>query len=479
DAALQAFREATRIADVPRRPGEPHWFEFLEFNRETFRKYLTHYISEVKRTNPQMQLCSNWAFSDHMPEPVCAPVDWISGDFTPQDSVNSARLSARYLVHQGRPWDLMAWSFITHGEHRNGSRQKSAVQIEREAALVLSQGGGFQFYHNQRRDGSVPEEFLPSIREVAEFCRARQPFCQGAAPVPQVAFLYSTASHYREINSLFGRDLSRLAGTLQALIEGQQVVDVVSESSLTGRISDYPLIVVGECDYLEPAFKQQLVDYVRDGGKLLLVGPQAASLFASELGVTLETAQGEPRYLAWDGAVSPTRDQTRLVHLTPAATAFGELHAAADASSPPQPAATIAALGSGQIAATWFSFSRGYLANRAPQMRSFLNALAHELFPEPLVEVVGNPGVDLCVNRLNGRLAIHLINTSGPHWDQEKPLIEGLAPIGPIGLMLRHPTPPTRLTLQPEGQPMEFDYRDGVVRVTVPQVRIHGILIVE
>lgn len=478
-AALKAFKEATGIEDVPRRPGEPHWFEFLEFNREAFRKYLRHYITEVKRTHPDMQLCSNWAFSDHMPEPVCAPVDWISGDFTPQDSVNSARLSARYLVHQGKPWDLMAWSFITHGELRNGSRQKSAVQIEREAALVLSQGGGFQFYHNQRRDGSVPEEFLPSIREVAEFCRARQPFCQGAVPVPQVAFLYSTASHYREINSLFGRDLSRLAGTLQALIEGQQIVDVVSESSLRGRMSDYPLIVVGECDYLEPPFKQQLVDYVRNGGNLLLIGPQAASLFASELGATLEAAQGEPRHLAWEGAMSPTRDQTRVVNLPATATAFGELYDTNERKAPSHPAASITALGRGRIAATWFSFSRGYLANRAPQMRSFLNALVHELFPEPRVQVTGSSHVDVCVNRLNDKLAINLINTSGPHWDQEKPLIDAIAPIGPIQVVIRQATAPERITRQPEGQPLEFDHRDGVVRVTVPRVPIHEILIVE
>ena len=89
-----------------------------------------------------MQLCSNWAFTDHMPEPVSAPVDWISGDYSPEDSVNSARFSARYMARQGKPWDLMAWSFA-HAPGARGSRQKSAVQLEREAAVVLALGGGF------------------------------------------------------------------------------------------------------------------------------------------------------------------------------------------------------------------------------------------------------------------------------------------------------------------------------------------------
>ena len=97
EPALKAFRDGTGIQDVPRKPGDPHWFEFLEFHREAFRRYLRHYIAEVKKTHPDFQICSNWAFTDHMPEPVCAPVDFLSGDYSPEDSVNSARLSARYL----------------------------------------------------------------------------------------------------------------------------------------------------------------------------------------------------------------------------------------------------------------------------------------------------------------------------------------------------------------------------------------------
>lgn len=477
--ALEAFRAATGFQDVPRKPGEPHWYEFLEFNREAFRKYLRRYIAEVKRTNPDFQLCSNWAFTDHMPEAVSAPVDWISGDFSPQDAVNSARLSARYLAHQGKPWDLMAWSFVTEGELRNGSRHKSAVQIEREAAVVLSQAGGFQFYFNQRRDGSVPAEHLPVIADVARFCRARQPFCQGATPVPQIALLYSTASHYREINGLFSRDLSRINGTLQALVESRFVVDVVGEHQLTGRMAAYPLIVVAECDYLDPGFKQQLIQYTRDGGRLLIIGPQAASLFAAELGATLAEAQSGPRYLACGDTLVPTRDQTQTPTLDAQAKACGRLHAANDPSSSAQSAASTTMLGQGTLAATYFSFSRGYLQDRSPRMRMFLADLVRQLFPQPLVEIAGSPAVDVTVTRLGAKLVIHLVNTSGAHWDSKKPLSDVIEPIGPIELALRPATRPGQITLQPGGQALSFIYQDGVARLTVPRVEIHNIVVVE
>ncbi|MCX8109597.1 MAG: hypothetical protein N3G20_12430, partial [Verrucomicrobiae bacterium] len=229
--ALSAFRAATGIEVVPKKPGEPHWFEFLEFNRDAFRQYLRRYVTEVKRTHPKMQLCSNWAFTDHMPEPVTAPVDWLSGDYSPEDSVNSARFSARYLVRQGKPWDLMAWSFTTR-PGAGGRRLKSAAQLKREAAVVLSLGGGFQAYFKQKRDGSVYEEEIPLMAELAAFCRERQKVCHHAEPIPQVALLYSTWAHYRSVNGLFPRDLTRMRGTLQALLESQYVVEVLSEHHL-------------------------------------------------------------------------------------------------------------------------------------------------------------------------------------------------------------------------------------------------------
>ena len=478
-AALKAFRDATGLQKIPRQAAEPQWFEFLQFQREAFRRYLRHYVTEVKRTHPDLQLCSNWAFSDHMPEEVCAAVDWISGDLTPADSVNAARFSSRYLARQGKPWDLMSWSGVKGGQRPGGSNQKVAVQLEREAAVILAQGGGFESYYRQERDGSVSATHLPVIAEVARFCRARQPFCQGTIPLPQIAFLYSTASHYREINGLFDRDLSRLSGTLQALVESQQTVDVVGEHTLSARMAEYPLIVVGECDYLEPAFKRQLVRYVENGGNLLLVGPQAASLFASELGVSLKAAQDAPRYLACGDTLVPTRDQSRTAKLASRAQAIGRLHAANQAHSHAQPAASITPLGKGKIAATYFSFSRGYLDNRSPKMRAFLNDLTRQLFPRPMVEVKGSTDVDVSVNRLHGKLAINLVNTSGPHWDKDKPLIDSIEPIGSLEVAVRATPKPAKAILQPQGQPLAFEYRDGVARLTVPRLEIHSIIVLE
>ncbi|NLX53941.1 MAG: hypothetical protein GXY58_02370 [Planctomycetaceae bacterium] len=474
EAALQAFRSATGIQDIPRQPGDAHWYEFLQFHRKAFRDYLNYYIAEVKKTYPDFQMCSNWAFTDHMPEPVCAPVDFLSGDYSPQDSVNSARIAGRFLTRQGTPWDLMAWSFSTHPERR----QKTAVQLQREAAVVLALGGGFQAYFKQKRDGSIYDEQMPVMAEVAKFCRARQALCHHAEAVPQVALLYSTAAHYRRVNGLFPRDPARLCGVLNALLESQLSVEVLAEHHLAGRMSEYPLIVVPEWEYLEPQFKSDLVAYAEGGGNLLLIGPRTAGLFATELAVTLRDAPRPhgPIYLAHHGALTATQGEAQSVELGPAAQPFGALHETGDAASPSQPAASIAPLGHGRIAATYFTLGQTYTSSPTAAARQFLNDLARQLFPDPLVDVAGSADVDVCVARNDGKLLINLVNTAGPHRTQS--ILESIPPVGPLQVTIRQATRPAKVALEPAGATLPFAYRDGQIQLTVPEIAIHEALVI-
>ena len=476
-AAVRAFGAATGIHDPPRGAADPHWYEFLQFNREAFRRYLRHYLTEVKRTNPRVQLCSNWAFSDHMPEPVSAPVDWLSGDFSPQDSVNSARMSARYLAGQEKPWDLMAWSFTTK-PGRGGGNQKSVVQLEREAAIVLAQGGGFQAYFQQKRDGSLREEGFRTMAAVARFCRARQALCHHAVAVPQVALLYSTADHYRQIQGLFNRDLSRLNGTLQALLETQHSVEVLSEHRLTGRMRQYGLIVVPECEYLEPRFKQELVRYVDQGGSLLLVGSAAAGMFQPELGLSLDSPPGaRPGYLALAQTLEPVQGALGGVHLGARARPVGQLQATPETATALGPAAAVAPLGRGLVGGVFFAFSESYLSQRSAAQRAFLQTLVRELFPKPMVEVSGSPEVEVAVNRLRGRLHLNLVNTAGPH--VEEPILETIPPVGPLAVTVRTGQKPARIRLEPEGQALKFDYDGTETHFEVPRLELHSIVVVE
>jgi hypothetical protein len=254
------------------------------------------------------------------------------------------------------------------------------------------------------------------MSEVANFCRKYRAFCHRSVAVPQVALLYSTAGHYHSSKSVFhpsgsdGIDVLRQA--LRTMLDDQAAVQIVSEHHLKGAMAKWPLIVVPGWGYLEPAFRDELAAYAKQGGRLLLVGPGSAKLFDSEL------------------TAAKTSEAASIVSV-----------ASADA--------------------------------------ALLPAL-HRLMPNRLVEVSGSHHVDVTPRRLQGRLAIHLVNTSGPHAEPPKPGgIREIPPTGPLTVAVRVPQKPKSVTLQPEGKPLEVTWKDGLATVTLPKLDLYAILVCE
>ena len=288
--AVREFCKQTGAESAPRKAGEPYWNQWMDFHRDGFRRYMRHYVDELKSSHPDFQVIGNWAFSDHMPEPVSADVAGLSGDFSPDDSVNSARFAGRCLEDQDAPWDLMSWSFS-----RKTRKQKPAVQLMQEAAVVLAMGGGYQAYFKQDRDGAVRDlAEMDVMAEVARFCRDRQAYCHRSVAVPQIALLYSTAGHYRESPRLFhwagSNGVAVLRKALTQILQNQYGVQILSEHHLKGKMPKWPVIIVPGWKYLEPDFRDELAAYAKTGGSLLLIGPGPAKLFETELGMKTDSS---------------------------------------------------------------------------------------------------------------------------------------------------------------------------------------------
>ena len=427
ERAVRLFREETGFKDIPKSAADPHWYEWMQFHREGFRKYLRHYVAAVRTEYPDFQICSNWAFTHHTAEPVSVALDFLSGDYSPNNSVNSARFAGRYLVWQGIPWDLMAWSFSYDPHPRE---QKPAVQLKREAAVVLALGGGFQAYYTQNRDGSVRLDELKEMAQVAQFARERQPYCHHSVQIPQVALLLSTSDYQRSSRSLFPQYKGHSQGVLECLLEGQNSVDLVSEGMLSPDMSRFPLIVIPEWQQISPAFCVDLVEYAKGGGSLMVIGQETAKQFAAIAGVQL---QGDKQ--------------------------------------------VISAFGKGKIGFLPFAVGDEYEKSGDEALRNQVNTLARSLFPNPLVEVTGSPYVDVSVSRLNNRRVVHLVNTSGDH--KGAGIIRSIEPVGPLQVSIRCDRKPAKITLQPAGKTCDFTFADGIAKMTVDALEIYDILVIE
>jgi len=481
---IDKFKQETGIQEVPQKSSDPNWFEYSQFCREGFRQYVNHYVTELHQHNPSFQIASNWAYSSFMPEPVTIDVDFLSGDVVPTNSINSARMESRVLAQQGMPWDLMAWSFTINWDDPGGFQSpKSVIQLQQEAAVVLSQGGGFQVYFNQNRDASVNLSDMEVMAEVAKFCRERQPFCHQAIPIPQVGLILSTDVYYKKLDNLFHAnhgELNGFKGILQMLLESQLPVDIVMEHHLTQNCNRYPLLIYPEWDTITPSFKKQLMQYVENGGNLIVIGPATCHWFPSELEIQfVDSLREKVNFLAYAKQIASVKSFSQRVKLADAVLPIGKIYTNRHWHGDFEHAASINEVGTGRIAGVFLNLGERYLNGKVTVARDFLAGLVNELFPNPLVKVQGSHYVDVSANRIGNRLAIHLVNTAGLHDNPNVYVNDEIPPLGPLQVSARLDKKPTRVSLKPSRQKLEIEYKQGMLSVFIPRLELYEILMVE
>lgn len=479
EAARRQFTEETGISEIPTRRGDAHWLEWKEFHRRAFERYLGHWVGTLHEYDPDFQVTSNWMYTTFAPKPVEVELDYLSGDYSPTLSVDRARVEARYLASTGMPWDLMAWGFNwTDGTHHS---LKTPEHLMQEAGVVLMQGGGFQIYNQPARTGHLAPFMIETLGQVADFCRARQAVSFRSETVPQVAVLLSYESWKDNCDGVFVSSyIEAVEGILHALLESHYSVDVLAEHQLQPRLSEFPLVVVPDAHALPPEFKEALVEYVRGGGSLLVVH-RTARLFEDELGVAIgDNHESFAELAVGDGFVS-VRGPWARVELRGARGVGAWYPDRVMRPEDAQWAATIAELGEGQIAAIYGRVDVTNYHSHHPLIRRFVAEVCQALFPEPAVELEGPPTVDVALRTApDGRLSVHLLNTTGLPLGNRM-VTDYIPPTGELTLRVRVEQAPSRVTLQPSGEELNWRWDPEMRRCTVrvPSVAIHEVVVLE
>jgi hypothetical protein len=321
------------------------------------------------------------------------------------------------------------------------------------------------------------------MKEIAAFCRRRQSLCHRARSVPQIGLVLSTRAYYHGLQKLFGAwhgEMEAFNGILQSLLESQHVVDIVMEHHLENDIGRYPLLIWPEWDTVEKEFKDRLVDYVREGGRLLVLGAGACALFESELGIELvgelETRVNGLEHNRWIANIRSARQRIRLLDETvPLGRVFEQWHM----DGPGEPAGSLRNLGRGRIASVCLDLGDKYVNAATTVSRDFLSAVVDTLFPDPVVRVAGSRNVDVTLMHKKGDLMINLINTAGPHADPTVHVFDDIPVVGPLRISLRLDRRPSRIALEPHSRPCEYTYANGIAALTVPRLEFHEILVIQ
>ncbi len=479
--AKKAFLKVYGDVQVPEKPGDRLYFKWMEFHRKTFREYIARYAKAAHKAAPLFKVTSNWSFSSLMPEPVDVPVDFLSGDVAGTNGLYSSAFESRCLALQGSPWDLMAWSFAWKN---NTKSTKSVIQLQQEAAQVLAQGGGFQTYWQQNRDGSPEPYQFGRMAEIIQFCRDREAYTFNGVSVPQIGLLYSTYAWRRnETKNLYSaHNLDGIKGVLNMLLDSQLPVDILMDHQLEGRMEKYPLLVIPEWSVIDPEIKPRLLSYVQNGGKLLIIGADAVGGFTKELGVTVTDSLRRNI-----GLFAGLGDRIMMTHTSyqpfvPAAStiAIGKQMEADDLRFGTKNAlASIAGYGKGKIAGIYFNMGAFYDRNQNPLSLTLLKSVVDALGINLISTIKGSNKVHQAMTTKNGKTYIHLINSNGPHNNPNVLVYEEVTPVKDITLNIKHLQRPKSVRIQPGNRAQEFKYSNGLITTVIKELTLYDIIEIE
>ncbi len=291
DLCKAEFIRRTGIKEIPTKSGQPHWDEWAAFHRDLFVEYVTKYTNTVHARKPGCLVVSNWMYTVREPDPVKAPIDYLSGDFSPAWGADVAALEGRVIDSREMSWDLMAWGFAKVSNDDTPYTFKPALHLEQEVSEVLALGGAVMVYGSPQRSGWLTGWQNEILAEVGEFCRARKEPCFHSKTLPQAAVIQLRDHYYTQDGGMFNYSdasgaVNPLQGALQSLLERHHSTDVLVEDVALKRMNEYKLVVVPEETRISNSILAALEAYARSGGCVLMSGEHLSRDYPALVGAS-------------------------------------------------------------------------------------------------------------------------------------------------------------------------------------------------
>ena len=507
---LKRFEAKTGISlngFIPAKKGDPHFDEYLEFTREEYREYLRYYVDKLHESFPELEICANWAFSDYMPEPISANVDFLSGDLDSTNCVNSARYAGRMLAMHNKPWDLMSWGFRYNVYGVPLIPPKHHVQLMQEAASVIALGGAYQNNLLQFSDGSPDIDRILMNVPLAEFVRERRPYCYGGKITDQAVMLIPSCDRYKEMSRPFTREgKEKLLGLTALLCDSGESLGIINDAILKDNkhnTEKYPLIIIPELyDGMDEETVEILRSYVLEGGSLMAVGAKTAELL-SNAGFPYEVEEyneypytpgwmfggtgyikrtfpgGTPSYLSvGNGADYGVTLGALIVKSKNDASVIAKLHPSLQDKNG-SPTAVVLSYGKGRLGVIGTNLGTQYLNCAQYQHREIIRKMTTMLY-NPIAKIESAEGIaEIVCLSVEGKLMLQILNAGGSHRDRQLATENYIPPLRNTVISLREDIDAKNIVLQPEGVPLKA-YRCGArTHFKIPEIKIHSIAVIE
>lgn len=396
-------------------------------------------------------------------------------------------LRAKFFHNTGQPLVAMSGKFHTSWGEFGGFKHPEALRYE--AAAMIAFGAACNFGDQLHPLGEMDLETYRGIGHAYAYVRQIEDYGLGGRPVATLGLWYTGSEADDE-------------GVARMLLETQTDFVVVAPEA---ERWEYEAIVLPGGAGLTPAEAERLNRFAQEGGRLLVLGESA--LDAAKQGFLLDVGAdylGRGRYdvdyLVVGEELSAGLVRSPFLNYEPAlrvrphegteilaairepyfSRTYGRYCSHQNTPYRPEDAEHPGALRKGNILFLPHALGRLYHAHGARVHRQlFLNAL-RLIHTNPLVRVeMPSAGrVSLLHQPAHHRYVVHLLY--GPPLLRGRCLvIEDLVPLYRVPLELRVPQPITRAYLIPRQEPVEMERTEGIIKVTVPEVRCHQAVVFE
>lgn len=457
--------------------------KYRDFCRRGFLKYVAHYCDEVHKAAPDFEIASNWLYTAYAIAEKNADVDFISGDYSPANSISTAIFEGRAMQNSHSPWDLMCWGFTSRPYVT-----KEYEQLCAEAGAVIMLGGGFQIYNTQMV-GTVRADYIPMWAKLAEFCREREEVCHKATPYHEGAVLLSSRGIYTHKLNLFRWDSetnhygSDTHGILFALIDAGYSTEILTspqfDEMADGELAEYKFIAIADLDVIEENILERLDKYVQNGGNVIVCGVHSTKLFEDRLGVkTGDITDGGEMSFSINGKSGVLTSEKVTVEPCGAEVKAKYRNSYGEAGEGSSVFVTVNRCGVGHWIGIYANYG-SYQHGRTAGAREMIGKIVESVCGRKIVEIDGTHMAQVVLTEKNGSLNVNLLNVSGRHTDARFLNYDEVVPLRDVRVSVEYPTVPNSVTLMPGGEKINFSYVDGRIELLLDRVDIHSVIVIK
>lgn len=262
------FKDMTGL-DLPKANDDPHISEYRRFQQETSRELYTKVTDFIKATNPNLiiynynDVGTSWIASESGGTPLRNGPDYI---YNATNNVKQVLGSYKDVSPVNLTMGFLAIGYRNIMNNPNLLRGWMLENMLHGAPLGFVVVGTLNHYEDR--------VFMPKLKEIYAFHKEHEPLFTNVQSVSNIAL----------IQERWGEDAQ---GMIRLVAEEHLMYDIINPSQVGGDraprpLEDYELVVLNNVGNMNDRLAGAITDYVKKGGKLLVLGSTLANAVRAE-----------------------------------------------------------------------------------------------------------------------------------------------------------------------------------------------------